>query len=138
MKYQLIVPDSLKTLVWKGYHERAGHMGIEKTSGLLWNWFYWVQMAVDIESWCAACLRKDPPRRTKVPFSDSIQTTAPLELLAMDFLKLDCSSGGYQYVLVLTDHFTKFAWAIPTHDQLTVTTAKVLWQNIIQPFGGPQ
>jgi hypothetical protein len=32
----------------------------------------------------------------------------------MDFLGLETSKGGYQYILVITDHFTKYALAVPT------------------------
>ncbi|KAJ8390457.1 hypothetical protein AAFF_G00103920 [Aldrovandia affinis] len=54
-----------------------------------------------------------PVATTQAPLV-SITTTCPLELVAMDFLKLPLSTDGHQYVLVVTDHFTKYLWAIPT------------------------
>lgn len=44
----------------------------------------------------------------------------------------------YQNIPVMTDLFTKFAWAVPTLDQTAVTTARVLWNCVIQPFGCPE
>ena len=55
----------------------------------------------------------------------------------MDFLKPYPSTDGHQYVLVMTDHFTKYSWAVPTKDQTAVTTARAMWSNIIRFFGSP-
>ncbi|CAG2187782.1 unnamed protein product [Mytilus edulis] len=50
----------------------------------------------------------------------------PLDILAMDFTVLEKSSYGREYVLVLTDVFSKFTQAFPTRDQKAITVAKVL------------
>jgi hypothetical protein len=42
----------------------------------------------------------------------------------MDFLTLEKSKGGYQHILVITDHYTRYAQAIPTKNQLAKTTAE--------------
>ena len=55
----------------------------------------------------------------------------------MDFLTLEMSAGGYENVLVITDHFTHFAQAIPTKNQTAKTTAKVLFDNFICHYGFP-
>jgi hypothetical protein len=42
----------------------------------------------------------------------------------MDFLGLETSKGGCQYILVITDHFTKYALAVPTKNTTARTTAE--------------
>lgn len=54
----------------------------------------------------------------------------------MDFLTLE-PSKGYGNVLVVTDHFTKYALAIPTKNQTAKTTADALYQNFILHYGIP-
>ena len=51
------------------------------------------------------CRRKSPVKLAElVP----IQTSRPMELVCMDFLSLEQSKGGYEHILVITDHFNGF------------------------------
>lgn len=138
--FQLVVPSKFQRYVWECYHEQAGHFGIEKTLSILRRRVFWTKMTHDVETWNKACprcvLNKGAPQN-RAPLV-SVRTSMPLELVALDYLKMDCSISGLQNILVITDHFTKFAWAIPTPDQTAITTAKVLWQHLFQPFGAPQ
>ena len=61
-----------------------------------------------------------------------------MHILAMDFLTLSRPTDRYQNILVITDLFTKYAWAIPTLDQTAAATARALWTYVIQPFGCPE
>nr|XP_006821159.1 PREDICTED: uncharacterized protein LOC102803160 [Saccoglossus kowalevskii] len=56
----------------------------------------------------------------------------------MDFLSLEPSKGGMKDILVITDHFTKFAMAIPTRNQKACTTAKHLYEGFIVHYGMPE
>ena len=47
------------------------------------------------------------------------------------------SKGGYENVLVITDHFTQYAQAFPTRSQTTQTTARILYDNFIVHYGFP-
>lgn len=55
----------------------------------------------------------------------------------MDYLTLEASKGGYQHILVITDHFTRYAMAIPTRNQLARTTAEALFNHFIVHYGIP-
>jgi hypothetical protein len=68
----------------------------------------------------------------------SIVTSQPLELVCMDFLSLESSSGGYQHILVITDHFTKYAQAVPTRNQTANMTAEALFNNFVVQYGFPK
>ena len=55
----------------------------------------------------------------------------------MDYLTLEPAKGGISNILVITDHFTKYALAIPTRDQTAKTTAEALYNNFILHYGIP-
>ena len=85
---------------------------------------------------CERCIKRRASTDNKAPLV-SIQTTQPLELVWADFLFLEMSKGGFQNVLIITDHFTRFAQAIPTKDQTAKTTAEAIFNGYILHYGIP-
>ena len=66
----------------------------------------------------------------------SIHMTYPLELVCMDLLTLE-PSRGVGNVLVITDHYTKYALACPTRNQTAKTTAEVFFNEFVTKYGVP-
>ena len=56
----------------------------------------------------------------------------------MDYLSLEPSKGNIENVLVITDHFTRYALAYPSKTQTAQATAKILWDNFICHYGFPE
>ena len=56
--------------------------------------------------------------------------TEPFELVSLDFLKFDVCKGRFQHVLVVMDHFTKFALAYATKKK----TSKAAADNLFNEF----
>lgn len=61
----------------------------------------------------------------------------PNQILAVDFTMLEPSKNGMENVLVMTDVFSKYTQAVPTHDQRASTVAKVLVNEWFCRFGVP-
>ncbi len=59
------------------------------------------------------------------------------EILAIDFTVLEPTRSGLENVLVMTDVFTKYTWAVPTRDQRAETVAQVLVVEWFYRFGVP-
>ena len=116
---QLVLPPKNHHSALYGLHDRMGHLGVDRTIDLARDRFYWPKMADDIQSWipnCKGCVCRKQPERKGSPLI-SIKTTQPMELVCMDYLTLEISKGGYENILVITDHFTRYAQAIPTRNQ---------------------
>ena len=68
----------------------------------------------------------------------SIIANQPMGLVHMDFLSIEPSKGNVENVLVLTDHFSRYAKAYPSKTQTAQATAKMLWENFIKHYGFPK
>ena len=67
-----------------------------------------------------------------------IFASQPMELVHMDFLSIEPSKGNIENVLVITDHFTRYAQAYASKTQAAQATAKLLWENFIRHYGFPE
>ncbi|KAK3726814.1 hypothetical protein QZH41_019605 [Actinostola sp. cb2023] len=136
----LLVPEALKEKALTGIHDEVGHFSTERTLDLARSRFFWSGMAKDVERWvktCKACVLRKAPQPQRVAPLVSITTTEPLELVCVDYLKLERSKGGYENILVITDHFTRYAQAIPTLNQTAKTTANAIFNKFVVHYGFP-
>jgi transposase InsO family protein len=137
---QLCLPEHFKDVAFVGIHSEVGHPGIEKTVWLGRQRFYWPGQEHDITKRveaCERCIRRKTPVRHQAKLHP-IFTMKPLEILCIDFLSLEKCKGGYENILVITDHFTRYAQAIPLKNQLATTTAKALYDNFIVHYSFPE
>uniref|UniRef100_A0A3B3HM86 Gypsy retrotransposon integrase-like protein 1 n=1 Tax=Oryzias latipes TaxID=8090 RepID=A0A3B3HM86_ORYLA len=138
--FQLVLPEELRSMVLTSLHNDMGHLGVERTLDLVRSRFFWPRMAADVEQkikTCDRCIRRKALPERAAPLVN-IETRRPLELLCMDFLTLEPDQSNTKDILVLTDHFTKYAVAIPTANQKAKTVAKCLWENFIVHYGIPE
>ena len=70
---------------------------------------------------------------------ENVDATCPMELVHMDYLTIEAMEGGKDiHILVITDHFTRYAQAIVTSLQTAKCTAQNLWDKFIVHYGLPE
>ena len=138
--HQMILPIKYQAQVLKLLHDGQGHQGLERTLALCRERFYWNTMFQDVTNYVKTCPRcqtakgdyTDP--KTKL---GSIIANNPMDLLCIDFTKVDPSKSGKENILVLTDAFTKFSQAFVTPNQKALTVGKILGDKWFYVYGIP-
>ena len=137
----------LQQFYWKqaieACHDNMGHLGIERTTSLLRDRFYWPSLVEDIEIHirsCPHCLRfKMQPGKAKL---NPIVTTRPMELVHIDYLTIEAPENSQSSkdinILIITDHFTRYAQAHITSSQKAHIVAKTLWEHFFVHYGFPE
>lgn len=54
---QLLLPEIFREVVLKSLHDDSGHLGFDKTYGLVRDRFNWACMKADVEDYCKSCAR---------------------------------------------------------------------------------
>lgn len=86
---------------------------------------------------CERCILAKMPLPAIRTSMGHVLASRPLEILAVDYTILERASNGCENLLVMTDVFTKYSWAVPTKDQTAITTVKVLVREWFVRFGVP-
>lgn len=140
-KQQLILPKEHRQTVFHELHKEMGHVGVERTLNLIQDRFYWARMYPDIEHFvtqeCECLKAKRPHKATRAPLT-TIVTTRPGELVCIDFLHLETCKQGFEYILVVIDHFTGFAQAYATKNKSSKTVVDKLFNDFALRVGFPE
>lgn len=79
---QLCLPRKFHEVVLRSLHDDSGHLGFDKTYGLVRERFYWPRMKVEVEKYCQTCARcvqrKTLPKRA-APLSH-LSSDGPMDL----------------------------------------------------------
>ena len=111
----IILPQLYQTEVLFRSHDQMGHQGIDKVQQRILHRFDWPGMRKGCERWvnaCLACLQVKDPRKMKFPLK-SVESSEFNEVVQIDHQKICMTESGYNQILVIIDHFTKLAEAVP-------------------------
>ncbi len=144
VKYKLVVPDSLRSMVFDSLHKHrtAGHVGERKTIERVGERYWWTNWREFVRiscKKCDSCASKKPPNKTPRAPMKTFNVGAPMERIALDVMgPLPLSDRGNKYILVIGDHFTKWIEAFSMPNQEASTVADILAEEFICRYGVPR
>ena len=101
--------------------------------------FDWPGLRKACERWvnaCLACLQVKDPRRMKLPLK-SVETSEYNEVVQLDHQKICMTESGHNQILVIIDHFTKLAEAVPCQTASAEEICDHLITHWISRYGCP-
>ena len=129
-----VVPVGQCHMALNGVHHDAGHQGQQRTLPLTQERFWWPMMAEDCHAIVRGCLHcrefeGEVPRAPLCP----IRVYAPLELVHLDYTSIESTielnrPPVAKNVLVMMDHFSRYALVVVTKDQTSKTVTKVFYE----------
>jgi len=131
---QLVLPATLRSLIYRELHDKMGHLGVDRVTHLARERVFWPKMESDIEHYVTnvcRCLKQRRPHQKKRAPLQSITSSSQMDLISIDFVHLETSSGGYEYILTIVDHFSRFLQAYATKDKSAKSAARHLYQDFI-------
>ena len=105
---QIVLPSSLRWIVFQELHENMAHLGADRVYHLAKERVYWPNMEREIKEYITTecqCMSRKRPRVIQHAPLGTITSSAPMDIIAFDFLKVDRCSGRYEYILVIVNHF---------------------------------
>ena len=118
-----------------------GHQGITKVARIQTR-HDWVGLQEAVSKWVNSCpvcqQQKNPVGRLRLELQN-IVSSEPNELIQFDHVNVCQSHSGHKQILVIIDHFTKYAEAVPcTKDDLTAErTVPILLDKWVARHGTP-
>ena len=138
---QLVLPEVYHPIVYAELHAKMGHLASDRVEDLARMRFYWPHMCKDIDFYIrnkCSCVMSKKPNVAERAALKPISSSYPFEIVSIDFLHLDRCKGGFEYVLVVCDHFTRFSQAYATRSKSSRAAADCLFNKFILQFGFPK
>ena len=121
-------------------HDGQAHVGETKTASSVLERFDWPGLHKDVAKYINSCLtcQSSKPSKQSMKFPlKPLQSGAPNELVQIDHLKLSKTRQGNVGVLMLIDHFTKFAQALPYQACDAKETCRLIVDGWVTLYGAP-
>ena len=119
-------------------HDDYGHQRFDQTLALVRERFYWGTINNDVTQyvtnchWCHVTKGHYAGLQTQ---QGLLVANNPLDLLCINFLKVDQSRDGKENILVLTHAFTKFSQAYTTNNQKALTITMIIVEKYFYVCG---
>ena len=141
----IYLPSSMISPLLQFYHNHplSGHFGIRRTYLKIKNQFWWPNMKQSITYHIQSCLPcqqyninrfKKPGKLSPIPAPDG-----SFQFIGIDYCgSFTRTPNDNQYVLCITDYFTRWVTAIALPDCSAQTTAQALFKEYICRYGVPK
>ena len=142
-KLIIVAPKSIREQLCVQSHAGfgGGHLGCRKTQRQVDRRAYWIGRSTYVKRFAANCDKCNRHHRGQPPRQGQLVPTVlsePFERVGLDITgKHPTSRNGFNFMLTIIDHFSKFAVAIPLRNHEATTVAEAFFVHWVSIFGAP-
>jgi hypothetical protein len=138
---KLVVPTLARWKIVQMHHDNIGHVGLQRCMDLIKKDFWFPKMTRFIQKYVTSCLDcaygKGEHGRKQGMLHPIPKPSEPMHMIHIDHLgPFSRTKKGQQYMLVITDAFSKFVIAEPTRTVNSIETIRTL-KRVFGLFGYP-
>ena len=137
---RLYIPSHLKQLVIEQYHDKNGHMGIEKTYNSIKGKYYWPNMYKELYQHvnsCIICQRRNL-RKVKPPLQETDAPPFPFAKVGLDVSgPYPTTLSGNKCIISFVDWCSGWPEAFAIPDKSAETVVHLVLDEIIPRHGTP-
>ena len=141
----IYLPASMIPSLLKACHDdpmTGAHFGVERTYLKIKNYYWWPAMKRSIKTYIRSCMLCQQYNNSRQKRPGQLRPISPPEspfaLIGIDYCgPLKRTPRDNQYVLVITDYFTRYVTALALPDCTAETTAQALFNEYFCKFGVP-
>ncbi|UYV68894.1 hypothetical protein LAZ67_6001509 [Cordylochernes scorpioides] len=128
---KIVVPPSLRPTILREDHQKFNHPGISQLTRIISAQYFWSGMSIDIRAFvknCNICQMSKTPKGPKYgELGELPESPLPFDLVSMDTIAGFSRYGSAKnYLHVVVDHATRFAWTFPSRSTSTTTYIQVI------------
>ena len=130
-KWRKVVPEAFQRKMFKGFHGtiRDGHSGRDATVQKIKKELYWRGMHKQVLQWianCDTCQRYDGGAINQPYAQQTVKVENPFERMRLDLVGPLPRDEKFAWIMVVTEHATRFAWARALKNKKAETVANAL------------
>lgn len=144
-EWKRVIPKGERKTLLRQCHDEptSGHLGTYKTLHRLSQRVYWPGMKADVHQYirnCTTCMRAKPMQQAPAGLMGGHSSVSkPWEVICADLVgPLPRTSHGNQFILVISDCFSKYSLFFPLRKATASAVSKHLENDIFLQYGVPR
>lgn len=137
---RLYVPEKYRTLAIEQFHEKLGHMALDKTYDSAKTKYYFPKMYQFINEYVEKCIfcQTRSAKQTRPPLQETPIPSYPFARIALDMVgPLPQTLSGNKYILTFIDLYTGWPMAFPVPDKSAENIVHLIIDEIFPVHSAP-
>ena len=138
-RQRTIVPTSLHVSIVDSFHS-DDHAGYRRTLNRISIYYQWYGMSTDVQKLVSTCISCQQNKTTNINNTKTkhLKTGAVMDQISIDLAgPFPVTTSGNTSILMVIDHYSKWAEAYALPNTTAETCAQFLYQNFFSKFGFP-